>query len=136
MAEKDKFTVQGQVIGVAGPLTSEVIRTEGDIDKQLKLLQLRTLLKQVEKEEQETNEKRRLREQIYAEVRRKEKEVAEIQSRCTHRKINGETAFVGERDHQQRPILICQWCFLIADPATLPRELLPPASIIGGPIPG
>lgn len=112
-----------------------------NIDEQLKRLQLARLLREEKDLEAKVQLEKAAREQGARQQEEQRKRQEDLQKACPHRKENGQTALAGQFDHNNKRILICQFCQKVwnegdPNPEPVPYYLMPPDSHIGGPLRG
>ncbi len=86
-------------------------------------------------------QRQRAREQNARELKKELDKVLHQQATCSHKKQNGNTHVVGQRDHGGNTIFMCQGCqktWIVAPGiiSDFPKELAPEAIKVGGPIVG
>lgn len=105
-----------------------------DVSKALQALLLKRLMKEEEQEEElnrQQVESRKINARLMESERMKHERA---QQSCSHRKPNGESNLVGQRDYNQKTILTCQGCQKLFNPGEfIPAEIRPDPSRIGGP---
>lgn len=106
-----------------------------DLQKTVLALLLKDLSKRQKKEDEEENTAREARKQGALAMKRIQDAQELLQRFCSHKKENGQTYLVAQRDHRNSTIYLCQSC----QKMWRGHESLPPGSRldpdkIGGPI--
>lgn len=97
----------------------------------------RLLLKRLQQEDEEDTAKRESARRLQLEGAKamvaRAKAEEEAQNYCSHRKENGQSAVVGQRDHQHHTHYLCLHCNKHWIDRELPDDLMPKGEHIGGP---
>lgn len=103
------------------------------IQRQLQMLLLKRLQKEDEEEEAKKESARRLQLEGAKAMVNRAKADEDAQKYCSHRKENGQSAIVGQRDHQHHTHYLCLHCNKHWLDRELPDDLMPKGEHIGGP---
>lgn len=118
----------------------ELQRLKAELEVEVLLKQRDSLNRESKKAEEadaEIAERERARREMQAStiagLRRKQEQDRYAQDTCPHKKENGKTAVVGQRDGQNHYHWICQNCTRPWTDNELPFHLRPDTEVVGGP---
>jgi|SRR5579871_2709377 len=110
-----------------------VDQEEAELRKALLALQLKQVSKQVKEQEEAENSHKKARLDAALQMEKARKQEEAVQAYCPHKKPNGQSAIVGQRDHQHNYIFLCSYCQKQYNQHTIPPDLRPDSTKIGGP---
>ncbi len=118
------------------PLSADQISLDMDMSelaKYEKYITIKQGLRAEEEREAHLAEERRARDAGIQSTRQKMAQDALNQSMCGHKKENGRTHLMGQRDHSGVLHLICQRCQAPFLGSNVPFDLRPDMDMVGGP---
>ena len=112
---------------------NNVVPPEIDIDKELKILQLKELQEKRDKEAEEKDIRRKAQLANIQSVKDAMRQTTANQDSCAHKKPSGASAIAGQRMHSHKYLWLCQYCGKQWTGNDLPTHLRIDSELVGGP---